>query len=66
MTRAAVLAAVATTTLRRPERTVTPTLTALACGTCDEIVTLADLRWRNRRALLLGCRFCTPKEDQWS
>ncbi|GAY12069.1 hypothetical protein TOK_0459 [Pseudonocardia sp. N23] len=41
-----------------------PAPTAIACGCCDEVVALTDLRWRNRRALLLGCRFCTPKEDQ--
>jgi hypothetical protein len=99
VTRAAVLATVAQTTLARPQRLAcdrcgrtgwltirngeqlcvacagtpkqptpspipAPEPTALGCGTCDEVVTIADLRWRNRRALLLGCRFCTPTEDQ--
>lgn len=70
MTRAAALAAVATTALRvppaqLPTRPLHPGIgtAAIACGHCGEVVELRHLRWRNRRSLLLGCRWCTPKED---
>lgn len=55
------------TTPPRPGRPVDAPPTgqaAIACGCCGQVVNLLALRWRNRRALLLGCVFCTPEEDR--
>ncbi|WP_339125343.1 hypothetical protein [Pseudonocardia sp. D17] len=48
-----------------PRALPAPTVVAvMACGSCGTVVDLHQLRWRNRRSLLVGCQFCTPEEDR--